>query len=135
MAYKLLLKRLAVKGYTPIPLTNGLFKHSTRKTVFTLCVDDFGVKYHSKEDLDHLMNTLKENYDISIDKEGCNYCELSIDWNCQQGYVDISMPSYVYKALKNLCIRHHYAPQHAPHRWTQPAYGQKNSVCHSKHYP
>ena len=79
LAYKLLLKRLAVKGYTPIPLKNGLFKYSTRKPVFTLCVDDFGVKYCSKENLEHLMNTLKENYDISIDDEGRSYCGLNID--------------------------------------------------------
>ena len=83
------------------------------------------MKYHSKEDLDHVMNTFKENYDISIDKEGHNYCGLSIDWNYQQGYVDISIPTYVYKALR---IFAHPAPlrsQHAPHCWTQLAYGQK----------
>ena len=59
LAYKLLLKRLAQKGYHPIPLTDGLFKHTTRRTIFALCIDDFGIKYHSDDDLQHLQNTLK----------------------------------------------------------------------------
>ena len=46
LAFKLLVKRLAEGGYEQIPFTNGLFRHKTRKTVFALCVDDFGVKYH-----------------------------------------------------------------------------------------
>ena len=44
LAYKLLLQRLEIDGYIPIPLTDGIFKHRTRQTIFALCVDDFGVK-------------------------------------------------------------------------------------------
>ena len=58
LAYKLLIKQLAIDGYHPIPLTNGLFKHNKRKTIFALCVDYFGIKYYSTEDLLHLQNTL-----------------------------------------------------------------------------
>ena len=74
------------------------------------------------------MNTLQENYDISINEEGRNYCGLNIDWNYQQGYVDISMPNYVYKALKKLAHPVPLRPQHAPHRWAQTAYGKKSSM-------
>ena len=125
LAYKLLLKRLALHGYIPIPLTDGLFKHKTRPTIFALCVDDFGVKYNSDDDLLHLQQTLKTYYDISVDKDGRNYCGLTLTWNYQQGYVDISMPHYVTKALKKFNHPHPLRPQHAPHKWTQPAYGQK----------
>ena len=79
LAYKLFIKRLAIDGYYPIPLTNGLFKYSKRKTVFALCVDDFGVKYHSQQDLQHLTDTLKKHYEISIDYDGKNYCGLQLE--------------------------------------------------------
>ena len=125
LAYKLLLKRLENDGYVPIPLTNGLFKHKQRKTIFALCVDDFGVKYHSKEDLNHLPLTLKKHYDISIDRDGNNYCGLLIEWDYKNGYVDISMPQYVAKALSKYNHPTPLRPQYAPHCWTQPAYGQK----------
>ena len=93
LAYKLLFKQLATNGYHPIPLTNGLFKHEERKTIFALCIDDFGVKYHSQQDLQHLIDSLRKNYDISIDYDGKNYCGLQLDWHYTEGYIDISMPS------------------------------------------
>ena len=125
LAYKLLLKRLAQEGYTPIPLTDGLFRHKTRPTIFALCVDDFGIKYHLMEDLLHLQNTLQKHYDVSIDINGKHYCGLNLTWNYQQGYVDIDMPHYVAKALKKFNHPTPVKPQHAPHKWTQPAYGKK----------
>ena len=42
-------------------------------------MDDFGIKYDSEDDLDHLINTLKKYYSISIDKTGTNYCELTFE--------------------------------------------------------
>ena len=77
LAYKLLLKRLSSDGYQPIPMTNRLFKHKSRKTIFALCVDDFGVKYHSQQDLQHLIETLRKQYKISIDYEG----KIIVDYN------------------------------------------------------
>ena len=45
LAYNLIKKQLEPAGYIPIKETNGLWKHCTRKTIFALCVNDFGVKY------------------------------------------------------------------------------------------
>lgn len=67
LAYKQLVKNLAQHGYFPIPLTTGLWKHKSRDTVFALCVDDFGVKYTSKQNINHLIAALKQFYNISID--------------------------------------------------------------------
>ena len=53
LAYKLLVKRLSQDGYQPIPLTNGLFRHCTRKTVFALCVDDFEKKLSANIIIQH----------------------------------------------------------------------------------
>ena len=38
---------LAKYGYTHVPRTPALWKHATRPTIFTLVVDDFGIKCES----------------------------------------------------------------------------------------
>jgi hypothetical protein len=55
LAYQHLVTQLAPHGYHPCPYTTGLWKHETRQTKFCLCVDDFGVKYYSRVDGDHLL--------------------------------------------------------------------------------
>ena len=125
LVYKLLVQHLAEGGYHQISFTNVLFKHKTLKTVFALCVDDFGIKYHSQKDLDHLQQTLRKYYDISVDKDGQNYCGLTLESNFLEGYVDVSMPQYVAKVLHKYKHPTPIRPQYAPHRWTQLAYGQK----------
>ena len=44
-------------------------------------MNDFGVKYLSKDDANHLLNYLKKHYAVSTDWVGCNYLILTIDWN------------------------------------------------------
>ena len=125
LAYDQLVEHLAPHGYYPCPQTTGIWKHRTRPTRFCLCVDDFGIKYFSKADADHLLNALKTKYKISTDWTGNNYCGLTLDWNYAQGYVDVSMPGYIKKALERLQHIAPKHPQHAPHRWTAPSYGSK----------
>ena len=55
LAYDNLVKNLSSHGYSPIPHTIGIWQHATRRTKFCLCVDDFGVKYFTKQDADHLL--------------------------------------------------------------------------------
>ena len=43
LAYDLIKKRLLPHGYKPDPVCPTLWKHTSRPTVFCLCVDDFGV--------------------------------------------------------------------------------------------
>jgi hypothetical protein len=126
LAYKHLVNQLAPHGYQhPCPCTTGLWQHDTRPTKFCLCVDDFGVKYFSTTDADHLLTSLRKHYKISVDLAGTDYCGLSIKWNYAKKYVDISMPGYVASTLERLQHPPPSRPQHAPHLWTQPAYGQK----------
>jgi hypothetical protein len=49
-----LLSKFRYHLHHPVKRTPGLSKHETRKTTFTLVVDDFRVQYFSKEDADHL---------------------------------------------------------------------------------
>ena len=99
--------------------------HATRPISFTLVVNDFGIKYVGGRHLDHLINALQDQYKITVNLTGNSYLGLTIDWNYTQGYVDISMPDYVRKALHDF---HHPAPRrptHSPSKWTAPAYGSR----------
>ena len=125
LAYEHLVNQLAPHGYHPCPYTTGLWQHKTKPTKFCLCVDDFGVKYFTRQDADHLLNALRANYKISVDWEGKNYCGLSIRWNYPKNYVDISMPGYIQSTLARLQHKRPSRSQFAPHQWTRPAYGQK----------
>jgi hypothetical protein len=67
LAYDQLVKNLAQDGYEPCPLSVGIWKHKTRAIKFCLCVDDFGVKYNTVDDAEHLLRALKKHYTISTD--------------------------------------------------------------------
>ena len=125
LAFKQLKKRLEAKGYRQLEESNGIWEHSTRKINFCLCVDDFGVKYFSKNDADHLISTLEEFYEVSKDWTGTNYCGLTFDWHYSENYVDVYLPDFVIPALAALGHPKPKRPQHAPHRWNRPVYGQK----------
>ena len=53
LAYQSLSKLLTNGGYEQILGSLGMWKH-LKKTLVFLCVDDFGVKYYSKEDVKYL---------------------------------------------------------------------------------
>ena len=46
---------LKASGYVPCRYTPGLFTNVSRKISFSLCVDDFGVKYTNKANAQHLI--------------------------------------------------------------------------------
>ena len=84
LAYKQLVKHLEPYGYAPVPHSLSLWTHKTKRTKCCLCVDDFGIKYYSKEDALHLVNALKEGYPTSVDWEGNNYCGYKLEWNYEK---------------------------------------------------
>jgi hypothetical protein len=67
IAQNLLTKRFHKAGYQQSKITPGYWCHDWRPISFTLVVDDFGVKYINKEDVEHLTSTLKQDYEIDID--------------------------------------------------------------------
>jgi hypothetical protein len=67
LAQEKLTKRLSKGGYEPTANTPCLFKHITRPIMFTLVVDDFAIKYKNKEDADHLLATIREEYEVTED--------------------------------------------------------------------
>ena len=98
--YNHLVKQLKPHGYHPCPETTGF--GVTKQEFFCLCVDDFGVKYFSKDDADHLLTALRSHYKISVDYEGMHYCGFTIEWNYEKGNVNISMPKYIPALLQKL---------------------------------
>jgi len=132
LAYKQLATNLELHGYYPFPNTTGLWKHKTRRTIFWLCVNDFGIKYYNDNDKNHLLTALKHFYKVSMDNEGRNYCGLTLNWNYEAGYVDIAMPGYIKDLLKRLQHPTPCKAQYAPHRWTVPTYGSRLQMAPNK---
>ena len=126
LAYNQLLGRLTSGGYRPIVGSTGMFEHTTRPTKFCLCVDDFGIKYFAKNDAQHLLDTLGKTYKYSTDWTGSDFCGLHLQWNYSKGHVDISMPSYVQKALKRLQHVSPASPQYSPQHHNSVNYSNKS---------
>ena len=61
----------------------------------------------------------------TVDLTGNSYLGLTIDWNYAQGYVDISMPNYVRKALHDFQHPAPRQPIRSPSKWTAPEYGSR----------
>ena len=89
-------------GYHPTTQAQNIWEHETRKAKLCLCVDDFGIKYYNSSDTEHLLSALKQAYTVTVNRTGVNFCELDIEWHYSKGYVEISMPEYVQKALLGL---------------------------------
>ena len=124
LAYKNLIKKLVPFSYEPIPHTDSYWRHKQNPSKFCLCVDNFGVKYFSKTDLNHLITALQTKYKISTDFTCQNYCGLTINWNYEEGFVDISMHGYVTKVIKKFDYTPKI-PQYSPHEYFKQKYGTK----------
>ena len=125
LAYEQLREHLAKSGYVLMKHTPGLWRNESFPTTFTLAVDNFGITYFNKSDDDHLFKALGEKYSLTIDWTGSGYLGITLDWHYDEGFVEISMPDYVPKALTKFG---HCPPtrlQHDPHLWTSPVCGQK----------
>jgi hypothetical protein len=123
IAHTRLVTHLALHGYKQAIHTPGLFQHITRPISFTLVVDDFGIKYVGKQHAQHLLDVLRQLYEVTTDWSGTTYCGLTLNWNYKAGYVDISMPGYVARALKRFQHPVICKPQYAPALWQPPSYG------------
>ncbi len=101
---------------TEVAHTPGLlWKHTTRPAQFTLTVDDFGVKYVGKDNAQHLIDALRQHYEVEEDWTGKLYCGISLKWDYERRHVDISMPGYVDKLLARFEHKPPSKPQHSPY--------------------
>jgi hypothetical protein len=125
IAQELLKEFLAKHGYTQSKTIHGLWKHKTRPTCFTLVVDDFAVKYTNEQDAEHLISTLKQDYDITIDQEATKYIGLIIEWDLKNNQVHMHMPGYLDKALIHFKHEATKKKQNSSHPHVCPNFGAK----------
>lgn len=130
LAHDKLITDLKPFGYAPDPAPN-IWTHRAPKTTFCLCVDDFGIKSFSCLDTDHLITALKQAYNITVDLSGKSYCGLDIDWNYDEGWVDISMPKFVKNTLDKLQHSPPLKSQHSPHDCIIPRFSTQPQIASS----
>ncbi len=86
-----LISHLAKHGYHQCPNTPCLFRHDTLNVTFCLVVDDFGIRYGSPSDADHLIATLRANEnELTIKETGDTYLGMQISFGPSS--VSLSMP-------------------------------------------
>eukprot|EP00957_Ditylum_brightwellii_P110822 8452442-Ditylum_brightwellii.AAC.1 len=100
LANKLRTARLAEHGYYPRPAT------------FALVVDDFGGKIKEEEHGEHLINALKEHYEVTVDMEGKIFCGIHLNWDYEKCNVYLAMPGYI---AKDQTKYGHTLPKHPQH--------------------
>jgi hypothetical protein len=120
-----LIKNLKEHGFTECEHTTCLFVHPTRDIKFTLVVDDFGVKYSDKKDVEFLISILKPAYNLHIDWSGSKYLGITLDWDYTSAIcnVSLSLPGYVSKGLQALDFVSSTKPVHSPGGVVRPQYG------------
>jgi hypothetical protein len=112
-------------GYIPCPITAGLWQDTNSDLMFTLVVDDFGVRYTKRDDVEKLLAILSTKYRYTTDWSGGKYIGLTLKWDYPNRTLDISMPGYIARALTRFQHTVPTQPQHAPHAWNAPTYGAK----------
>jgi hypothetical protein len=135
LANQLLQTRMAPFGYYPARHTPGLWLHKTRPISFTLVVDDFTVKYVSKQHAEHLQNALLQTYELTTDWTATVYSGMNLKWDYTTRICDISMTGYVSNDLSKL---QHDAPKHPQHilsRYVTPVYGANTQYARKDDTP
>ncbi len=77
--------------------TPSLWKYHTQPIQFTLVVDDFGITYINKKDMEHLLNALKRLLQRKIDSTSGLCCGITFGWNYKDRYIEIFMTGYTKK--------------------------------------
>ena len=70
LANKLLKKQLSKHGYYEYQFTPGLYDHVWCPIMFSLAIDDFGVKCQGIQHAKTLKEALDKYYEVDVDWEG-----------------------------------------------------------------
>ncbi len=84
------------------------------------------------EDAQHLIETLKQDYTITISWGATKYIGLTFDWDYGNGQVHVHMPDYLDKVFLKF---KHVAPskkQNSPHPHANPQYGANTQYAESQ---
>ena len=116
---------MALFGYHTVKHTPSLWVHDSKKTIFSLVVDNLCVQYCSIEDAYHFLNALRAKYLITVDMEATVYIGIKLEWDYVHRTVTLFMPSYVRKALYRLQHILRGGKEYSPHNCAPIQYGQK----------
>ena len=115
-------------GYVQAQHTPCLFKHSVNKTAFVLVVDDFGIKYSSQSDADHLLSVLRQLYTITVDPTGSNYIGLTVDYvRTEPRHIILSMPGTALEGLARYQFKPTGRRTHHPMVQPPPKFGKHSN--------
>jgi hypothetical protein len=106
LANQLLVSTLKSGGYYEDAYTPCLFHHDSRPTKFALVVDDLGVKIHSDDDLQHLVDCIGTVWKVKVDRDGKKFLGMNLLWEYDRRprpRLTIDAPSVVPAALKRFC--------------------------------
>ena len=88
-------------------------------------MDDFGIKFTNKDDVNHLISIMRSKYKFKVDFDAKQYIRIHLTWNYIERTVQCSMKGHVQQALEELkhifTGKHHYAPS----KIDRPNYGAK----------
>ena len=125
IANELLKKRLAKAGYYDCQFTPGLWRHVWRPITFALVVDDFGVKFTGDVHANHLISTLKKDYEVTVDWKGELFVGIKLEWDYDKRTLDTHVPGFTKRALHKYQHPTPKRPQHAPAKAAPIQYGAK----------
>jgi hypothetical protein len=100
LANKRLRQKLSPFGCHKSVNTPGLWMHESRSITFTFVVDNFGVEFVNKDNVNHLISSIKKVYTVTKDWTGDLYCDITLEWDYVGQTVDISMPGYTKTKLQ-----------------------------------
>ncbi len=100
LANKCLRRKLAPFGYYESTNTPGLYCHKSKPITFTLVVNNYGVKFVNKADVDHLISSIKQTHKLTKDWTGNLYCGITLEWDYMNRTVDTSMLGYIKKKMQ-----------------------------------
>ncbi len=126
-------------GYYKCANTPGLWKHTTSPILFTLVVDNFGVKYVGKQHVNHLIWFIKQKYELAKDWTGNLYCKIKLNWDYNARTLDISMPGYIKSCYCNISIASHQSRSIAhmllPPKNTEPKHKRCSPSISCQNFP
>jgi hypothetical protein len=136
LANERLRQKLALFGYFKSMNTPGLWYHESCPISSTLMVDDFGVKYKNKDDINHLVASIKTMYTLTKDRSGDLYCGIELAWDYVNRTVDISMPGYIKKKISEYIHIQFKCTQTCPYlAGTKAIWDRSTSSPSNQHFP
>ena len=81
LANERLVHHLAPYGYAQVQHTPSLWKHESNGILFALVVDDFGIKSTSESATSHLLQALRDKYQITVDPRDTKFLSFILEWD------------------------------------------------------